>query len=113
MTVTSKVLVQAKQVENTPTTQYTSVGCKTIIDKPLVTNTSGGVVSFSANLVPSGGSPDATNQVAKDVSLAAGATYLFPEIAGARMDAGDFLSMSASAATSLTFRMDGRQVTAA
>ena len=40
MTVTIKVLIPAKQAENSQTTQYTAVNCKAIIDKFTITNTS-------------------------------------------------------------------------
>ena len=38
MTVTVKVLIPAKTAENSQTTQYTAVNCKTIIDKFTATN---------------------------------------------------------------------------
>lgn len=113
MTITSKVLVQGKYIENTQATQYTSSGCKSIIDKPTVTNVSTSPVTFSANLVPKGGAPGATNLVIDEASLAPGATYLCPELAGAKLDEGDTLSMVASAASALSLRVDGRQVTTA
>lgn len=111
MTVTSKVLVQGKRIENSQTTQYTSTNCKTIVDGALITNTTAGAETVAMWLVPSGGAAADANLVADDVSVPAGGTYLCPELAGRRLDAGDFLVMQASASNSLSLRVDGRQVT--
>jgi len=113
MTVTSVVLVQGKRIEDTTTAQYTSTNCKTVIDSGLVINTTAGPITLSLWLVAEGGTPTDSNLVADEVSIAGGATYLCPELAGKRMDAGDSLHAEASAATSLSFRLDGRQITTA
>lgn len=113
MTVTSKVLVQGKRVENTPTQQYVSANCQTIIDSGIVTNTSGAPVTLNLWLVAVGNTQADETLIAKAVSIAAGATYPCPELAGKRLDAGDMVWAEASAVTSLSFRMDGRQITAA
>ena len=113
MTVTSKLLVSGRYIENTVAVQYTSTGCKSILDKPTVLNVSVSPITVSFHLVPAGGVPDLTNKVAADVSLAAGATYLCPEIAGARLDVGDALWAVASAASAASLRVDGRQLTTA
>lgn len=111
MTVTSKVLVQGKRVENAQTTQYTSTNCKTIIDTATIVNTTAAPVTLSVNVVESGGAAGAANLVIDGASIAAHGTYLCPELAGKRLDASDFVSMIAGAANSLTLRMEGRQVT--
>jgi P pilus assembly chaperone PapD len=111
MTVTVKTLVSAKQVENAQTTQYTAVNCKTIIDKFTVTNTSAGNVTISVNLVASGGSAGATNLIVDSRSIAPDETYTFPELVGQVLEPGSFISTIASAATSLTIRVSGREIT--
>ncbi len=110
MTVTSKVLIPAKQAENAQTTQYTAVNCTTYIDKATVTNTTSGNVTFSANLVTSAGAAGAANLVVNLRSIAPKETYTCPELVGQVLQPGDFLSTIAGAATSLTLRVSGREI---
>ena len=111
MAVTIKVLIPAKQAENSQTTQYTAVNCKTIIDKFTVTNTSAGNVTISVNLVTSGGSPSAANLIMDTRSIAPDECYTCPELVGQVLESGGFISTIASAATSLTIRASGREIT--
>jgi hypothetical protein len=112
MTVTAKVLIAAKIAENAQTTQYTAgTGVRTIIDKFTATNYSAGAVTLSINLVTLSGSAGDSNLIVKTKSLAANETYTFPEIVGHVLDAGGFISTLASAATSITIRSSGREVT--
>jgi hypothetical protein len=111
MSVSIKVLIPAKQAENSQTTQYTAVNCKTIIDKATVTNTSSGNVTISVNLVTSGGSPGANNLIMDTRSIAPDETYTCPELVGQALESGGFISTIASAATSLTIRASGREIT--
>ncbi len=110
MTVTSKTLVPSKQAENAQTTQYTAVNCTTYIDKATITNTTSGNVTFSANLVTVAGSPGADNLVVNLRSIAPKECYTLPELVGQVLQAGDFLSTIAGAATSLTLRVSGREI---
>ena len=111
MTVTVKVLIPAKQAENTQTTQYTATNCKTIIDKFTATNTTAGNVTISVNLVTSGGSAGVTNLIVDARSLAPDETYTFPELVGQALEPSGFISTLAGAATSLTIRANGREIT--
>jgi hypothetical protein len=111
MTVTVKVLIPAKQAENTQTTQYTAANCKTIIDKFTATNTTAGNVTISVNLVISGGAAGVSNLIVDVRSLAPDETYTFPELVGQALEPGGFISTLASAATSLTIRANGREIT--
>lgn len=111
MAVTIKNIIPRKQAENAQTTQYTAVACKTIIDKFTVTNTSGGNVAFSANLVASGGAAGASNLVIPAKSIAAGETYTCPELVGQTLEPSGFISTLAGAATSLTISASGREIT--
>jgi len=111
MTVTIKVLIPAKQAENTQTTQYTAVNCKTIVDKFTVTNTSAGNVTISVNLVTSGGTAGASNLIVDSRAIAPDECYTLPELVGQALEAGGFISTIASAATSLTIRASGREIT--
>lgn len=111
MSVTVKVLVPAKQAEATQTTQYTAANCKTIIDKFTVTNTSAANVTISVNLVTNGGSAGASNLIVDARAIAPDETYTFPELVGQALEPGGFISTLASAATSLTIRVSGREIT--
>jgi len=110
MTVTVKVLIPAKQAEGTQTTQYTATNCKTIIDKFTATNTTAGNVTISVNLVTSGAA-GVTNLIVDTRSLAPDETYTFPELVGQVLEPNGFISTIASAATSLTIRASGREIT--
>ncbi len=111
MSVLVKVLIPAKQAENVQTTQYTATNCKTIIDKFTATNTSAANVTISVNLVTSGGTAGVTNLVVDTRAIAPDETYTFPELVGQALEPGGFISTIASAATSLTIRASGREIT--
>jgi hypothetical protein len=111
MAVSVKVLIPAKQAENAQTTQYTAVNAKAIIDKFTVTNTSAGNVTISVNLVTSGGVPGVDNLIVDARSIAPDETYTCPELVGQALEPGGFISTIASAATSLTIRASGREIT--
>lgn len=112
MPSTTVVLIEAKAAENAQTTQYTSpTKIKTIVDKFTARNYSGGAVTLSINVVPSGGAAASSNLVVS-YTLAAGETYIFPEMVGQYLEAGDFISTLAGAAASVSIRASGRQVPA-
>ena len=111
MTVAIKVLIPAKQAENAQTTQYTATNCKTIIDKFTATNTTSGNVTISVNLVTAAGSAATSNLIVDTRSIAPDETYTFPELVGQALDPSGFISTVASAATSLTIRANGREIT--
>lgn len=111
MTVIIKVLIPAKQAENVQTTQYTATNCKTIIDKFTATNTTSGNVTISVNLVTAAGIAGASNLIVDTRSLVPDETYTFPELVGQALDSSGFISTVASAATSLTIRANGREIT--
>jgi hypothetical protein len=109
--VIAKTLLEAKNAENAQTTQYTTpVNTRTIIDKMTATNTTAGAVVLTTNLVASGGAAAATNVVMSTQSIAAGATYACPEVAGHILNPGDFISTLAGAAASIVIRISGREV---
>jgi hypothetical protein len=111
MTVIIKVLIPAKQAENAQTTQYTATNVKAIIDKFTVTNTSANNVTFSCNLVTSGGSAGASNLIVDARTLVPDECYTCPELVGQALDVGGFISTLAGAASSLTIRASGREIT--
>jgi hypothetical protein len=110
MAVTPKVLIPAKQAENAQTTQYTATAVRAIIDKFTVTNTSAGNVSISVNLVTLAGAAGAANLIIDARTLVPDETYTCPELVGHVLENGGFISTLASAATSLTIRASGREI---
>jgi hypothetical protein len=112
MTTTVKVLIPAKNAENSQTTQYTvSSGVTTIIDKFTATNYSASAASLSVNLVTAAGTAGNSNLITKTKTLQPGEVYTFPEIVGQALSANDFISTLASAATSINIRSSGRELT--
>lgn len=111
MTVLVKTLVAPKQMEATQTSQYTATACRAIIDKFTITNTDTVNRTFSVNLVQSGGSAGASNLIVDDRTVVPGETYLCPELVGQVLNPDAFISTIASAATSLTMRVSGREIT--
>ena len=110
MAVTVKVLIPAKQAESSQTTQYTAVNVKAIIDKFTVTNTSANNVTFSCNLVTVSGSAATSNLIIDTRTIVPDETYTCPELVGQALDVGGFISTIAGAATSLTIRASGREI---
>lgn len=111
MTVTVKVLVPAKIVENSQTTQYTATGVTAIIDKFTATNYSASAATISVNLVTVSGSAGNSNLITKTKTLQASEVYTFPELVGQVLGVGDFISTIAGTATSINMRVSGREVT--
>jgi len=110
MAVTPKVLVAPLQMQASQTTQYTATAVKAIIDKATVTNTDSVNRTFSVNLVNSGGSAGNSNLIIDDKTVVPGEAYLCPELVGQTLEPGQFISTIASAATALTLRVSGREI---
>ncbi|MFH3939166.1 hypothetical protein WDA44_01710 [Acinetobacter nosocomialis] len=110
MAVKAKVIIASKFAENTQTIQYTA-SAPTTIDKFTVCNTSASVATFSCNLVASSGTAGPSNLVIKDKQIAAGETYVCPELVGHTLDVGSNISTLASEALALAIRASGREIT--
>ena len=111
MTVTAKVLVPAKIVENTQTTQYTANNVTTIIDKFTATNYSATAATISVNLVTTAGTAGNLNLITKTKTLQPSEVYTFPELVGQILMAGDFISTIAGTAAAINMRVSGREIT--
>jgi hypothetical protein len=111
MTVSVKVLVAAKTVENSQTTQYTATGVTAIIDKFTATNYSATAATISVNLVTAAGSSGNSNLITKTKTLQASEVYTFPELVGQVLGIGDFISTIAGTASAINMRVSGREVT--
>jgi hypothetical protein len=110
MTVSVAVLIPAKIAENTQTTQYTSTGVTTLIDKFTATNYSASAATLSINLVSSGDTAGNQNLIVKTRTLLAGETYTFPEVIGFALATNDFISTIAGTATAINIRASGRVI---
>ena len=111
MTVSVKVLVPAKTVENSQTTQYTATGVTAIIDKFTATNFTATAATISVNLVTVSGSAGNGNLITKTKTLQASEVYTFPELVGQVLGIGDFISTIAGTASAINMRVSGREVT--
>ena len=111
MTVTVKVLIPAKTAENSQTTQYTSTGVTTIIDKFTATNYNTAAATISVNLVTAADTAGNQNLIVKTKTLQPSETYTFPEIVGQVLAPGGFISTIAGTASAINIRASGREVT--
>jgi hypothetical protein len=111
MTVTPTNIIPSKIAENVQTTQYTSSGVTTIIDKLTATNYSASAATISVNLVTVTDTAGDQNLIVKTKTLQPSECYTFPEIVGHILSNGSFISTVASAATSINIRASGRVVT--
>lgn len=110
MTVTVKVFIPAKTAENSQTTQYTATGVTALIDKFTATNYNTAAATISVNLVTSADTAGNQNLIVKTKTLQAGETYTFPELVGAALAPGGFISTIAGTASAINIRANGREV---
>lgn len=103
--------VAAQQLTGSNATYYTATNVRAVIDKCTVTNTTAGAVTLTLDIVDAGGSAGATERIISAKSIAAGETYRCPEMVGHVLENGDTIQGLASAATSLTIRVSGREIT--
>lgn len=111
MAVLVRVLIPAKTAEAVQTTQYTSNGVTTIIDKFTATNYSAAAATISINLVTVAGTAGNDNLIVKTKTLLPNETYTFPEIVGQALAPGGFISTIAGTASAINIRSNGREVT--
>ena len=111
MTVNVSNIIPAKTAENTQTTQYTSTGVQTIIDKFTATNYSASAATISVNLVTAAGSAGNDNLIVKTKTLQPAETYTFPELVGAALAPSGFISTIAGTGSAINIRASGREVT--
>lgn len=109
MSSTPTVLLQAKYLENSETTQYTApTTCKAVrVDDFTIANRSGAAVTIIVRAVPSGGTAGVEHEVVPSKTLAAGDVYLVEPM---WLAPGDFIRTTAGAATSLVARIGGRVI---
>lgn len=111
MSITAKNLIAAQFSSNVATTYYTAPALtRTLIDKFTVTNTDGSARTLTINIVPSGQGVALANTVTSALSITAGASVTVPEMQNQILEAGDFISCTASVASKVVIRMSGREV---
>jgi len=110
MATTISNIIPAKTAEATQTTQYTSTGVQTIIDKFTATNYSASAATISVNLVTAAGSAGNDNLIVKTKTLQPSETYTFPELVGHVLPLGGFISTIADTASAINIRASGRLV---
>jgi hypothetical protein len=110
MAVTISNIIPAKTAENSQTTQFTSNGVQTIIDKFTATNYSAVAATISVNLVTAAGSAGNDNLIVKTKTLQPSETYTFPELVGHVLPLNGFISTIAGTASAINIRASGRLV---
>lgn len=106
-----KQIITAQYAPNAQTTMYVSgTGVVTRIDKLSVQNNDTVPRTISINLVPSGSSAGASNLTTNAQSILPGQTWNSPNEYGQCLNAGDFISVIASAASMLVITAAGTQI---
>jgi hypothetical protein len=111
MAVNVKKFAASQQLTASNAIYYTATNVKAIVDKCTVCNTTVGAVTLTIDIVDSGDTAGVTERVISARSIAAGETYNCPEMVGQILESGDTIEGLASAATSLTIRISGREIT--
>lgn len=110
MTTTIKALAEAIALPAGASALYTApANTKAIIDKMTVANTTGAALTLTAYIVAAAGATGAGNKLIVAQSIAAGVSYLCPELVGHVLSPGDAVYVEPSA-VGLTGRISGREV---
>lgn len=107
--MTISVPVQAKHMEDSPTSQFEATQ-RTIIDNCVIANTSAVSVNFAINIVERADYYADHNRVVPYTALAAGARLEFL-LQGQNLMVGDALWTDCDVAGALVVRVNGRLVT--
>jgi len=110
MTVTISNIIPRKAAPVGMASQYIASGRKTVIDKFTVTNTGASESNISIYLPDVSSTPSASNCVLYVREIAAGETYLCPELVGQVIEVGGSIHANASA-LGLTISASGREIT--
>lgn len=110
MAVTYRILYQG-QLTTSDAALYSPSAGTALIDAVTVCNTTGGAVTLDLSLVDGGGALAAGNQIYDSFSIGANATVSLTGLVNHRMETADQIRGLASANTSLTLTISGREVT--
>lgn len=114
MSVTAKCLIEAQYAPASIGILYTVPGStRTIVDKFTVVNSSVSSQSLSIYIVPAGYGPgaDGSNILMAALAFTAGVTADYQNMQNQILNAGDQIAIFASAGSSLSVRMSGRECT--
>lgn len=111
MSVTSKVIAQSQYIPATVGALYTATNRKAQINGVVVTNQDTSVRQFSLHFVESGGSAGSDNRTIPPRSLQPGESVSVYELIGQNLDAGDSIHGDADAASQVTIRISGVEIT--
>lgn len=110
MTITSVVpvvLCASTALTNADVAYITAAAGQTMIRAAIVTNITGGAITFDMWRVPSGGSSADGNLLLKTQSVPATGRYIVSELLNMVLLVGDTIHIQASANTSLNFTASG------
>lgn len=106
-------LLVVSAIADTAGIMYTTPGGTwTTISAMTVTNTTGNVVDVTVYLVPSGGSPDATNVILFERNLSPGESRIIGEAVGQTLHPGGTIQAVAGTAASLNMVASGYETVA-
>ena len=112
MAITGKRMVTGSQLTAAAATYYTvGTSARAQIQAMTLTNTTGGAVTATVYLVPSGGTAAASNTILSAKSIAAGESYKCIEAIGQWLEAGGTIQALAGSATSISLVASGIEVT--
>lgn len=111
MTIT-KYFFDGGNVTNAAVTQGTVVPANTRrqITAAIVCNSTAVAKTFTAHVIPSGGTAGATNMYISARTIAPGESYTCPELVGRGLNAGGFVQVLADV-TGLTFKFEALDIT--
>ena len=111
MTVTPLCIIQSVVVTGSDASIYTSpANTATIVDQFTATNTDSSNHTLNVNIIPSGGSVGSGNLVISAITVNANSTLGLTALQNQILNAGDIISVKASAASDIIVRASGRQV---
>jgi hypothetical protein len=95
--------ITAAQLTTSAATYYTApANTISTISALTATNTTGGAVTMTLHIVPSGGTASDTNKILSARSIAAGESYVVAQAIGQTLEAGATLQALAGANTSIS-----------
>lgn len=111
MATTPSRIISGSQLTTSAVTYVTAVNERIRLERITLCNTTGGAVTATVYLVPSGGAAGVTNIVISAKSIAPGETYKCPELIGHVLESGGTLQALASAGASITITGSGWRFT--
>lgn len=108
MTIKVSRLVPGSQLTNANVTYYTTpANTSAVVKRAVFCNTTGTAATITVNVVPSAGAVSAANEVIAALSIAAGVTYVSPELAGMTLGPGDTIQAQSGTGAAITFIASG------